>query len=90
VGVKVYIHKTQRQFTEGQSVVTVKGNTVGACLEDLIRGFPRMKDMVFDKKGTLMNTIEIFVNLQNVYPNELAETVKDGDEIHLTLLLAGG
>jgi hypothetical protein len=30
------------------------------------------------------------MNLQSAYPNELAKPVKDGDEIHVTLLLAGG
>ena len=90
MGVKVYIHKTQQQFTEGQSVVDVHGDTVEDCLKTLVRRFPQMKGALFDNKGNLSNTIEIYVNLQNVYPDELTTGVKDGDKIHITILIAGG
>jgi len=38
----------------------------------------------------LANNIEVYVNLKSAYPNELAIPVKDGDEIHLTVMLTGG
>jgi hypothetical protein len=46
--------------------------------------------MLFDKKGTLLNAIEIYINLKSAYPGELVKPVKDGDDIHITLMLAGG
>jgi len=90
VGIKIHIHKTHRQFTEGSEIVEVGGNTVGDCLAHLIREYPGMNQALFDKKGKLLNVIEIYVNMKSAYPDELAKTVSDGDEVHLILMLAGG
>jgi adenylyltransferase/sulfurtransferase len=87
---KVHIHKTHRVHTEGLEEVEVKGDTVGECLNDLVRRFPGMHDMIFDLHGALRSTLEIYVNFESAYPDELGKAVKDWDEIHLTLLLAGG
>jgi len=37
----------------------------------------------------LARGIEIYVNSKSAYPDELVKQVKDGDNIHITLLLAG-
>ena len=88
--VKVHIHITHRQFTNGQDVVSVEGNTVGECLNYLIRHYPGMEKALFVKKDKLLNVVEVFVNHEPAYPNELIKPVKDGDEIHLLVMLAGG
>jgi len=49
-----------------------------------------MKEALFDGKGGLRRNIEIFINATSAYPNELAKSVSNGDEIHLTVMLAGG
>jgi molybdopterin converting factor small subunit len=84
------IHKTHRQFTNGSDIVEVEGKTVGHCLDNLVSKFPGMQKALFDKKGNLLRVIEIYVNSKSAYPDELAKKVKDGDHIHITLLLAGG
>jgi molybdopterin converting factor small subunit len=88
--VNVHIHKTHRQFTNGLEVVAVEGRTVGECLNQLITQFPGMEKALFSKKDKLQNTVEIFINQATAYPNELARPVKQGDEIHLVVMLAGG
>jgi len=90
VSINVSIHRTHRQFTDGLDSVEVNGNSVGNCLDDLIRQFPDMGNALFDKKGKLLNAIEIYINLESAYPDELVKPVKDGDDIHITLMLAGG
>ncbi|MFH1124939.1 MAG: ThiS family protein [Pseudomonadota bacterium] len=90
MSVKVHLHLTLRRFSNGQETVDVEGNTVGECLKGLVKKFPDMAGSLFDKKGKLLNIVEVFVNLESAYPNELAKPVKDGDDIHLTLMLAGG
>jgi len=90
VSIKINIHKTHRQFTNGLDIIEVEGHTVGACLENLMGQFPDMKKVLFNKKGKLMNVIEIYVNQKSAYPDELARQVKDGDNIHITLMIAGG
>ena len=90
MAIHVHMHTTHRQFTNGLEVVSVEGNTVGECLNQLIKQFPGMEKALFAKKDKLLNTIEIYVNHASAYPNELLKPVKDGDEIHLITMLAGG
>ena len=90
MSVRVHLHTTHRQFTNGSEVVAVEGNTVGECLNHLIKQFPCMEKALFAKKDKLLNIVEVYVNHVSAYPNELAKPVKDGDEIHLVLMLAGG
>jgi molybdopterin converting factor small subunit len=90
MGVKVNLHLTLRKYTNGQEVVEVEGKTVGECLRNLVKTFPGIGPNIFDKKGGLNSVVEIYLNLQSAYPNELVKPVKDGDEIHLTMMLAGG
>lgn len=52
--------------------------------------FPGMKGVLFDKKGRVLNGIEIYLNHKSAYPDELTKLVQDGDEIFITLVLAGG
>ena len=90
MGVRAHLHQTHRQFAKGLAVVEVEGNTVRECLNHLIKQFPDMEKRLFQKEGNLLNGVEIYVNLKSAYPDELAMPVKDGDEIHITLMLAGG
>jgi molybdopterin converting factor small subunit len=90
MGVKVNLHVTLRQHTNGKEVVEVEGKTVGECLKNVVKRYPKVEASIFDKKGALSHLVEIYLNHRSAYPNELAKPVKDGDEIHVTLLLAGG
>ena len=90
MSVKVHIHATHRRFTDGQEVVEVEGNTVGECLNHLIRKFPGMEKAIFARKDRLHNIVEVYLNHASAHPNELVKSVRDGDEIHLIIMLAGG
>jgi len=90
MSVNVHIHTTHRQLTNGLEVVAVEGNTVSECLNQLIKQFPGMEKALFAKKDKLLNNVEIYLNHTSAYPNELVKPVKDGDEIHLVIMLTGG
>ena len=90
MSVKVSLHRTHRQFTGGLETVEVQGESVGDCLDHLAKEYPGIGDALFEKTGKLRNHIEVFLNLRTTYPQELAVPVKDGDEIHITAMLAGG
>ncbi|MBM4338123.1 MAG: MoaD/ThiS family protein [Deltaproteobacteria bacterium] len=90
MSIKIHIHATHRRFTNGQEAVAVEGNTVGECLNHLIQQYPGMEKAIFSKKDKLHNVIEVYLNHASAHPNELAKPVKDGDEIHLIVMLAGG
>ena len=88
--VNIHIHATHRQFTSGLEVVPVEGGTVGECLNHLAQRFPGMEKALFAKKDKLLNVVEVYINQTSAYPNELSRPVKDGDDIHLVVMLAGG
>ena len=90
--ITIHIPSYFNEITNGQEKVLVRGNNVKECLDDLIRQFPGMEENLYDKKkkGKLVNIVEIYVNQKSAYPEELAKTVNDGDEIHIIILFAGG
>jgi molybdopterin synthase sulfur carrier subunit len=90
MSIEISIHQSLRNLTNGQATVKVYGATVGQCLNDLVNRFPGMKTKIFDKKGKLLHYVDIYVNLESSYPEELAMPVKDGDRLHITLIIAGG
>jgi hypothetical protein len=49
-----------------------------------------MKTRLFDKKGKFLNYVDIYVNLESSYPEELTKPVKDGDELSITIIIGGG
>ncbi len=86
----VNIHRTHRHYTDGLNQISVKGRTVGECLQFLIQKFPDLQKILFNQNGALRKHFEIYVNTESAYPDELKKPVSDGDEIHITALLAGG
>ncbi len=90
MSVRINIRPVLAHFTDGQTVVEVKGSTVGQCLDDLVQQFPKVKKVLFGKDGGLRNYVEVYINRESAYPDELAKPVKDGDELNLALIIAGG
>ncbi|WP_299983669.1 MoaD/ThiS family protein [Desulfobacula sp.] len=88
--VKIHIHITHRQHTNGQKTIEVEGTFVGEALNNFVALYPGMKNEIFDKKGELLHYIEIYLNKKSAYPGELEKQVEDGDEIQIITFLAGG
>ncbi len=90
MSVKINIHPVLQHFTSDQDVVEVGGHTVGDCLKELVARFPEVRQGLFDKDGKLLNYVDVYVNGESAYPEELARSVRDGDELHLVMVIAGG
>ncbi len=90
MSIRVYLHKTHRQYVDDPESVVVTGSTVGECLQDLTRRYPLLAPKLFDAGNKLHKTVEVYLNMQSTYPEELAKPTQSGDDIHITLLLAGG
>jgi len=86
----VNIHRTHRQYTNGRDRIPVQGQTIGECLEALSDNYPGLAKVLFYQNGGLRHHFEIYLNMESAYPDELKKAVSDGDEIHITALLAGG
>lgn len=90
MAVTIYIPLIHRHLSDDVETVEVNGDTVGECFHQLVNRFPNLQSAIFDEKGALQNLIEVFLNSESAYPDELARSTKDGDEIHITTILSGG
>jgi molybdopterin converting factor small subunit len=90
MSIRVELSPIFAQHTDNQLVLRAKGSTVGECLDYLIKQFPDLKSAFFDKNGRLYRYIDIYVNGESAYPEELAKPVKNGDKLNILILVAGG
>jgi molybdopterin converting factor small subunit len=90
MSVEVKISPIFTRYTNNQKMASVNGTTVGECLDHLVKQFPDLMPALFDKSGRLHRYIDIYVNQETAYPEELAKPVKKGDELHILMLIAGG
>ncbi len=90
MSVRIHLHPDMYYLADNNETVETEGRTVGECFEDLLARYPGLRELVFYKEGELQTFIEVYVNRRAAYPNELQRTVKEGDEIHLMMTIAGG
>lgn len=90
MAIKIHIHLTHRQHTNGKEMIEVDGTNVREALTNFVGLYPGIKNEIFDKKGQLLHYIEIYLNKESAYPGELEKQLKDGDELQIITFLAGG
>lgn len=90
MAIQVNLHRTHRALADGREAVQVEGATVGECLRQLVQRYPGLRDELFEGPDRLKKNVEIWLNLESAYPDELSRPTADGDQIHVTVLLAGG
>jgi molybdopterin converting factor small subunit len=79
-----------RQHTDGQAVVEVTATTVQGALDELGRQWPSVTARIFDN-GQVRRFVNIYLNDEDIrYLDNLASTVKDGDELSIIPAVAGG
>ena len=71
-------------------VVDVEGKTVGECLDELVKQFPQLRESLFAEEGKLLNLLNVYVNGESAYPEELAKPVNAGDKLDIMYTLVGG
>jgi len=79
MSVRINLHPNLYQYTGDRQ-----------CLRDLVKQFPELKKGLFSKDGKLLNYVDIYVNQESSYPEELAKPVKDGDELYIAFMIARG
>lgn len=96
MSIKVHLYLGLPRLTQNEDladIIEVDGNTVGQCLDFLMRDFPDVKKGLFDENDRLLDRIDIWINNMPAYTDGLDRTVKDGDEIYLfasKLAIGGG
>lgn len=77
-------------FTNGVLSADVEGKTVKEVLHSLTVKFPRLKKVLLNDKGDLMQTYDFFINGQSVYPKNMAAPLKDNDKLNILYIIHGG
>jgi len=90
VSVKIDIPPFLQHLANGVEVTNVSGSTVGECLNNFVVKFPRTKKILFDKYNKLLEYIDIYINGESTYPEELNRRVNDGDELFIMAVIVGG
>ena len=90
MSVKVHLYSSLQNYTEGHNAVEVSGGTVGDCLNDLAIKYPEIRTIVFNERGELSDQIYVSINLNSAYRARSEEPIKDGDELYIVLIIAGG
>jgi molybdopterin converting factor small subunit len=80
---KIHIPTPLRQYVGKQASVDVQGSTVGEAMNALVAQHPELRKHLYTEDGKL----RAFVNL---YLNEEATALKDGDNISIVPSIAGG
>lgn len=88
--VKVRLHQYFQDMAKGQTVVEAKGTNVREMIDDLESNYPGIREHLLDSRGRLQGFVELFVNTQVVYPESTAMPIKDGDEVEILMIVAGG
>ncbi len=87
--VTVKISPLLRRYTNDKESVKVKGNNPMECLHALEAKYPDLKRLLYDKEGVLLPRVMFFVNNQRIHADELNSTLKNGDELLISLAIGG-
>ena len=88
--VRINIPYLFRHLTDDVDFIDIEGTTLGECLHALVKKIPSLRTQLFDDEGKLLEIVDVYINKESSYPEELLKPVNDGDEIHISLVLVGG
>ncbi|HLK26121.1 MAG TPA: MoaD/ThiS family protein [Caulobacteraceae bacterium] len=86
--IQVLIPSQLHSYSGGRSRVQAAGMTVGAVLDDLDRQFPGLKFRVVDEQSRIRRHMRIFIGREAA--RDVAEPVREGDELMIAGALSGG
>jgi molybdopterin converting factor small subunit len=80
-----------RSYTNGEREVTVKGNTVGAAMDDLMVQYPTLRPHLYNGNAELRPFVNLFLNEENIRELQgLATPLQESDRLMLIPSIAGG
>lgn len=91
MSIKVKTTPVLQEYSDIPSILEVNGNTVGECLDDLMRQYPETRSWIFDRHGLL----EVLVSINNketvvLDKNGLDRILTADDELQLFAMIDGG
>ena len=78
------------RFTDYRRVISVDAPTVEAALVKLSGEHQQLRKVLFDREGKVRATQKIFLNGEQLEPDQLASPAGDADCVELLLAISGG
>ena len=91
MSIKVNIGPLLQEYSGIPDTLELNGNTVGQCLDDLIKQYPESRNWLFDESGLLRVVVSIN-NVETVTPDKegLGRILKAEDELQIFAVIGGG
>ena len=90
MSVKVNLTPYFRDIVNRQETLTAGGSTIGEIIDDIDRRYPGFKNECIDPQGKPYGFLEIYLNQESAFPDELNRKVKDSDEVTILTVIGGG
>ncbi len=88
---RLLISPLLQEYHQIPGILIVNGETVGECIDDLIRQYPEVKEWLMDRQDVLQVTVYINSEENIVYNrNDFARKLNLGDELQIVPVIAGG
>lgn len=80
-----------RTYVNGQTEVTLKGNTVNEVMLNLVEEYPTLRPHLFNGEGQLRPFVNLFLNEDNIKDLQGMDTpLQENDRLMLIPSIAGG
>jgi molybdopterin converting factor small subunit len=89
VMVRIFYAELQQAINSPEEI-RVEGSTVGECLRDLVRRYPKAEPLMFDSRGELLKRFYVFVNQESMFKADFDRPVTAKDELLLVVLAVAG
>jgi hypothetical protein len=90
VSIQLFIDDSVFDCKEARRVIEVNGNTIGECLNQILKKQPSLTKLIFDENGAMPTNILFKVNAYYLFSNYLATPIKDGDQIEISKFAGSG
>jgi molybdopterin synthase sulfur carrier subunit len=89
--VEVKLPTMLRAQADGQSTVSVEGDSVSAAFGALVERYPGLRDNLLDASGGLHKFVNVYKDDDDIrYLDGLDTALKDGDVLSILPAVAGG
>ena len=91
MSVQIHIPTPLRAYTDSETSVTVKANTVAEALTALLDRYPKLQKHLYDSKGKLRSFVNLYLADEDIRQLDGLDTeLDDGDELTIVPSIAGG
>lgn len=89
--ISVRIPTPLKSLTNGQTEVSVEGNTVSEVIENLDKAYNGIKERICDEQGNLRRFVNLYLNDEDIrFLKDLDTEVAVGDGLSIVPAIAGG